>query len=333
MISSPVLLLSLFCQHVCQSSRTQPVKSRSFVNQILYSDSERRLRAGWRISIQTAMYLTASLILVFPAYLILELIHPDSGITLLVLQIASLTATILSVFLARRYLDHRSFTSLGFQRGRLAWYDLLAGFMIAGMMMLFIFMIEHATGTLTRSGSAWKNIPPGMIILSLGIMLLVFIATGWQEELLFRGYFLQNISDGLNPAWGSALSSLIFGAVHLTNPNASLMGALGVALAGLFMAFAYWRTRQLWLPIGIHIGWNFFEGPLLGFPVSGIGTFQLLQNRVAGPVLFTGGDFGPEAGLVVLPGILLGIALVYIYTRFAFKSHHQPGKPDSLIIH
>ena len=101
------------------------------------------------------------------------------------------------------------------------------------------------------------------------------------------------------------------------------MGALGVTLAGLFMAYAYLRTRQLWLPIGIHIGWNFFEGPLLGFPVSGIGTFQLVRNQIAGPTLFTGGSFGPEAGLVLVPALIFGTALVYFYTRFVLQSDKQ----------
>ena len=154
-------------------------------------------------------------------------------------------------------------------------------------------------------------------------MLLVFILTGWQEELYFRGYLLQNLSDGLNPAWGVFISSIVFGLAHLGNQNATLIGALGVTLAGLFMAYAYWRTRQLWLPIGIHIGWNFFEGPLLGFPVSGIGTFQLLRNQIAGPALFTGGSFGPEAGLVLLPALILGSVLVYFYTRFVLQSDRQ----------
>jgi uncharacterized protein len=81
------------------------------------------------------------------------------------------------------------------------------------------------------------------------------------------------------------------------------------------MAFGYTRTRRLWLPIGLHIGWNFFEGPVFGFAVSGMGSFTLIRQAAAGRQVFTGGAFGPEAGLIVLPGLALGVLLIYWYTQ------------------
>jgi hypothetical protein len=75
------------------------------------------------------------------------------------------------------------------------------------------------------------------------------------------------------------------------------------------------RTRQLWLSIGLHFSWNFFLGPIFGFPVSGITSFTLLQVEISGPDLFTGGAFGPEAGLVVLPAQALGFLIVWAATR------------------
>jgi membrane protease YdiL (CAAX protease family) len=291
------------------------MKLRSLVAWIFISKPEPRLRAGWRILVQTILYIVISLLVVLPAQLLLQFTNPSTSILLLVLETASVVAITLSVFIARRLVDRRSFTSLGFQANGRVWRDLLAGFAIAGSMMGIIYLIERLAGWLSLTGAAWQDTPALEIMLSLAIMLLVFIFTGWQEELHFRGYLLQNLSDGLNDGWGVFISSLVFGLAHLGNPNSALMGALGVTLAGVFMAFAYWRTRQLWLPIGLHIGWNFFEGPLLGFPVSGIGTFQLLRNQIAGPTLFTGGSFGPEAGLVLLPALAIGTVLVYFYTR------------------
>ncbi len=288
---------------------------RNFASRLFISQPEHRLRAGWRVSIQTILLLLVSFILIVPAQLVLFFIPANSSITLLILEIASFAAITISVFLARRYLDRRTFTSLGFQAGSRVWRDLLAGFLIAGVTLLLVYLFEFGAGYLRLTSIAWQDTPPIEIILGLGIMLAAFVATGWQEELYFRGYLLQNLADGLNLGWGVLLSSVIFGLAHLSNPNASLMGAFGVGVAGLFMAFAYYRTRQLWLPIGLHIGWNFFEGPLLGFPVSGIGTFQLLHNQIDGPTLLTGGSFGPEAGLVLLPALLVGTALVYIYSK------------------
>ena len=291
----------------------------SSIARIFISEAEPRLRAGWRILLQTALFTLISLLIVLPASLWLQITHLAPSTNLLLLQIGSFAALIISVFFARRYLDRRSFSSLGFQANGKVGRDLLAGFLIGGFMMGFIYLIECMAGWLTITSFAWQDTPPLKIILSSGIMLLVFIVAGWQEELYFRGYLLQNIHEGLNLGWGVAVSSLVFGLAHLANPNASLMGALGVTMAGLLMAYAYWRTRQLWLPVGLHIGWNFFEGPLLGFPVSGIGTFQLIRNQIAGPTLFTGGSFGPEAGLALLPALVTGATLVFLYTRSAIE--------------
>jgi CAAX protease family protein len=293
------------------------MQPRPLVAQIFFSETEPRLRAGWRILLQVFLLILVSILIVLPAQLLLLVTGPSLSISLLVSETASFAAITISVFIARRFLDRRTFTSLGFQATGRVWRDLLAGFLIAGIMMGLVYLLERLAGWLSLTTAAWQNTPPLEIILSLALMLLVFIVTGWQEELYFRGYLLQNIGEGLNVAWAVGISSVVFGLLHLSNPNSTLLGALGVTLAGLFMAFAYLRTRQLWLPIGIHIGWNFFEGPLLGFPVSGIGTFQLIRNQIAGPILMTGGSFGPEAGLVLLPALILGTALVYFYSRFS----------------
>jgi CAAX protease family protein len=293
------------------------MQPRPLVAQIFFSKTEPRLRAGWRILLQVFLLILVSILIVLPAQLLLLVTGPSLSISLLVSETASFAAITISVFIARRFLDRRTFTSLGFQATGRVWRDLLAGFLIAGIMMGLVYLLERLAGWLSLTTAAWQNTPPLEIILSLALMLLVFIVTGWQEELYFRGYLLQNIGEGLNVAWAVGISSVVFGLLHLSNPNSTLLGALGVTLAGLFMAFAYLRTRQLWLPIGIHIGWNFFEGPLLGFPVSGIGTFQLIRNQIAGPILMTGGSFGPEAGLVLLPALILGTALVYFYSRFS----------------
>ena len=94
---------------------------------------------------------------------------------------------------------------------------------------------------------------------------------------------------------------------------------MGIVLAGLFLALPYLLTRQLWLSIGLHIGWNFFEGVVFGFPVSGTDSFHLLRHTVSGPVLWTGGAFGPEAGLLVIPALIFGSLLVFAYTRLKIQ--------------
>ncbi len=156
-------------------------------------------------------------------------------------------------------------------------------------------------------------------------MLVFFIVVGWQEELSSRGYQLQNLADGINLFWGVILSSAIFASLHLFNPSASLMAVIGLFLSGLFLAYGYLATRRLWLSIGLHIGWNFFESSVFGFQVSGYsGWPRLIHQTVNGNSFITGGDFGPEAGLVLLPGLLLGALLIYLYTHRRDRNHPQP---------
>jgi hypothetical protein len=144
---------------------------------------------------------------------------------------------------------------------------------------------------------------------------------GWNEELLSRGYHLQTMASGTNLFWGVILSSAAFGIFHIQNPSANWVSTAGIFLAGVYLAYGYLRTRQLWLPIGLHIGWNFFEGVVFGFRVSGLNIYALTRITVHGPELWTGGAFGPEAGFIVLPALILGAFLIYLYTLRRRPSH------------
>jgi membrane protease YdiL (CAAX protease family) len=220
-----------------------------------------------------------------------------------------------SVFLARWLIDRRSIPSLGLKLNLRALTDLGLGIIITFLMMGLVYALQWTAGWLTFEGFAWQFDPFPKMIGSIVLGLLAYILVGWNEELLSRGYHLQNLIDGTNIIWGLVISSIIFGLAHLGNPNATWFGAVGVALAGLFLAYGYLRTRGLWLPIGLHIGWNFFEGVVFGFPVSGMESYHLARITVTGSEPWTGGSFGPEAGLVVLPALILGAVLIYLTTR------------------
>jgi membrane protease YdiL (CAAX protease family) len=235
----------------------------------------------------------------------------------------SFVAISLSVILARRYLDRRSLVSLGLAWDARSLMDLLAGFAVPGVMMGLIYLVEWATGWLSFKGFTWNALPPLNVAWGLLGMLLAFVAVGWSEELLSRGYWLQNLAEGLGTPWGVLLSSGFFAAMHIGNPYFSWQAFLGLLTSGIFLAWGYLRTHRLWLPIGLHTGWNYFEGVIFGFPVSGLDSFRLLRQTVDGPMLLTGGAFGPEAGLMLLPALCLGIILINLYT-----SNRKPGRGD-----
>ena len=292
-------------------------RPRSFLARIFISPAEPRLRAGWRITLQSLLLFALLLVFSLPFELFFYFIPLGNPyLQQLFSGLAALIAITLSVYLARRWLDRRTFSSLGLRWGRQAGRDFTFGLLAAGVILGLVFALELAFGWLQIDGFAWQTAQPLQTWFGLLVMLLVFVAVGWQEELLSRGYWLQNLSVGLNLFWGVLISSLLFAVSHLANPNISWLAVGGLLLAGIFLAYAYLRTGQLWLSIGLHVGWNFFEGPVFGFPVSGLIDYPVvISHHAYGPELMTGGNFGPEAGLILLPGIAVGFFIVWWYTR------------------
>ncbi len=292
------------------------------IRSIFYND-EPRLHAGWRLLIQTIFLIFFTSCAFIPVAFAPRF---ASTVELLYLQIAALFGTTLSIILARRFLDKRNFVSLGTKISGWAFLDLLMGIVITFFMMGLIFAIEWTAGWLSFDFFAWQVESLPSVIIEILVVLLTLVLVGWNEELLSRGYHLQTLESGLNTVWAVLLSSGVFSILHLANPNTESVGfvAAGLFLAGIFLAFGYLRTRQLWLPIGLHIGWNFFEGVLFGFPVSGLDYYHLTRISIHGPNLWTGGSFGPEAGLVLIPGLILGFAFVYIYTRGRLVDPDRP---------
>lgn len=284
------------------------------IRTIFLSPDELRLRAGWRLAVQMAIMLT--LTLVFSCGLgVLMYAAPGTSWIELAIILGTGVPVLISVLLARKLIDRRSVRSLGLRLDRRALIDVLVGIGIACLQIGLIFGLELAFGWMQISGFAWQEQSALAVVGSIVLWLLMYIAVGFYEELLSRGYHLQNLEEGTNTFWAVVISAVVFGVGHVLNPNASWISTLGIVVAGFYLAYGYLRTRQLWLPIGLHIGWNFFMGPVLGFPVSGLDSWHLVNLNVDGPVLITGGAFGPEAGLVGLIAQILGAVLIWLYTR------------------
>jgi len=305
-----------------------PSPRRSILEQIFISPDEPRLRAGWRVLAQLILWGAVVFFIGFLGQFVIQL-----GINDFLVSLAYVLAITLSVYLARRFLDRRSFVSLGLELQRPALWDVLAGFGIAGAIIGITFLLEWAFGWLTFLGFMYDILPASQVTRLALRMLMVFILVGWQEELVFRGYQLQNLLEGTNVFVAVILSSATFSLLHLGNPSATWLSTLIIWLAGVFMAYAYLRTRRLWLPIGLHIGWNFFQSTFFGYPVSGMDDFHLILQSVEGaPNWLTGGAYGPDAGLIILPGLVLGVILVYAYSHYfpAGQTDLTAGKiPDS----
>lgn len=275
---------------------------------IFRENNENRLRTGWRLLLQFVLLLLMTGLLSLVILPVAKLRGGDEKIT--ILQIAPFLATLLSVYLARRFLDKRSFTSLGLHSDG-AVRDLLFGFALGGTVMLFLFGVEWAAGWL--KSPEWRGGEGGMIV-AVSVTLAYYVMIGVQEELLARGYWLQNLAESMNIGWAVALSSLIFAIGHLGNEGFNALAVLSLLAAGVLLAFGWVRSGQLWLPIGLHIGWNFFESAL-GFPVSGLESFHLVRHVVNGPEILVGGAFGPESGLLSFVAMGLAALGIYLWTK------------------
>lgn len=160
------------------------------------------------------------------------------------------------------------------------------------------------------------NVAPALAILGLGLWHYLWV--GVFEEVALRGVVFRILEEWLG-SWGAlGASALLFGALHLPNQNSSLFAAICIAAeAGVLLGAAFVLTRNVWLAIGIHWAWNFFEGPVFGAAVSGGGGQSgLLQSAIQGPDLWTGGQFGPEASLItMLVATAAGTVMVMIAAR------------------
>lgn len=240
--------------------------------------------------------------------------------------IATLVGMMFSVGVTGHFLDRRPLGDFGFHFN-LGWLlDLGFGLALGAVLMMGIFAIEWAAGWITPAVGVKPDIIFAIDILA---QLVLFLCVGIYEELLTRSYLLINLAEGLNfrfvgprvalvTAW--ILTSLLFGLGHAGNPNASIISNLSIALAGIFLGLGYVLTGELSIPIGLHITWNLFQGTVFGFPVSGSGfgvSFITLQQ--GGPSAWTGGDFGPEAGLIGIAAMVIGSIMTLVWIKLRHK--------------
>lgn len=143
-------------------------------------------------------------------------------------------------------------------------------------------------------------------------------AAAVTEELLFRGVLFRIIEERTGTWISMALTGVLFGAYHLANPDASLWGAVAIVFeAGGMLTAAYIATRKLWVPIGLHFGWNFAAAGIFSTEVSGNGSTRgLLESTTSGPKLLTGGEFGPEGSVWA---ILFCVLTAAVFLRLAHK--------------
>jgi membrane protease YdiL (CAAX protease family) len=226
-----------------------------------------------------------------------------------------------SVFLAgavlARFIDRRPIAGIGLGFHARWARELGLGFLLGAIFITAVTGTLAAAGwvSVARSGTAAAPWARGFLV-----QFVLFLEVALLEELLFRGYPLQALAEGIGKAPAAILLSAVFGVIHASNPGGNAVAALSTGCAGLLLSVAYFRTRSLWLPVGIHLAWNFVLGSVLSLPVSGERLSDTyLITEISGPEWMTGGAFGPEAGLPAFAA--MGVLAAYLgFSRRVFPA-------------
>jgi uncharacterized protein len=254
--------------------------------------------------------------------------HPPSA---LVDRALVTVAALAALLLVGRFVERRRPAELGFPR-RNALRDLGLGLLLGAVLLTAVAGLMALAGWYGVEGFLWDQ-PNGNAAYLAIILLLYYALVAVSEEVLFRGIGFRIVEEGLGTWAALAVSAVLFGLAHLGNSNATLWAALALALeSGILFAAVYVLTRALWLPIGLHLAWNYFLGCVYGMPVSGSSQPGLLQSVVTGPDLWTGGAFGPEAGLitVILAGGVGVLVLVLCARRRKILTPDWLRRPGDL---
>lgn len=276
----------------------------------LRSPEDGRLRAGWRILAFLAIFYALALPLLFGLRELLNF-SKSSPLVIVIIALAATPA----VYIARRGVDKKSFVSLGLQWNARAASDLLFGFFLSGVMAGAVFMAMYALGYIGNVEVAAINWS------AVGLLMAPFLTmavVGFWEELVFRGYILQNMAEGMGMNVAIIVSCLIYGLVHAANPNAGLLSTAIIVLFGYLRIYGLLSTGQLWLSIGMHTGWNFFQATVFGFAASGhVEEWTLIAHDELGASWLSGGAFGPEASVLTIPVVLAALLIMRVWSRRA----------------
>jgi membrane protease YdiL (CAAX protease family) len=302
---------------------------------IFINKSQRRLRAFWRLALY---FITIFVFLTIPSTLFVLLAQLpyfqnlvgdasfiSSGLFMTLNAALTFAAILGASFFCARVIDRRTIRNLGFHFSRQWWRDFGFGLGLGIVLMALIFVIEYLLGWIEITGTLFTK--STSLSYGAGILqsLILFVYVGIYEEVMSRGYLMRNLAEGfahpkISPRIALAaaylLSSAVFSVFHLGNPNTSGLSTLNLFFAGLFLGFGYLLTGELAIPIGLHITWNFFQGNVFGFPVSGSKTIaSFLEIKQLGTDWITGGAFGPEAGLVGLLAIAFGMVITAFWVK------------------
>jgi len=279
-------------------------------------DNTNTLRSGWRFAVFVMAFIffgsIAGLITVGFLMAVSTPAEPGTALLLTVNGIVS-SAVALSVgWLCAKYLERLPFRSLGATLAGNWLVNLVLGLLIGGAALALAAFIGMIPGGLSFRFNSEASL--SAIGYTLAVTFAIFAAAAAFEEALLRGYILQTFVRSNLSLFAVFFTSLVFATLHNANPNATWLSWLNTFLAGVWLAVAYLKTRDLWLPLGVHLSWNWVQGSIFGVEVSGLTKIveaPLMRESDNGPAWLTGGDYGIEGGVACTIALIVSTIAVH----------------------
>lgn len=296
----------------------------------MFKNKYGKVRSGWKILFVSLAFILGSflvqllfgivtgivLMLTNNAWLIAEISNPGTDIAQTVAfveRIISSLSMILAPIIAWKFIMKRKLSDMGLTSFRLHWKDLLAGLLLGAITISIIFVLFLLTGS--AHVETWKP----KLTSDTFTYLITFVLVGFGEEIYGRGFIMGALKQTKSYPLIYIFSSVFFALLHGGNAGFSIIPFINLTLVGLLFAYMFVKSNNIWMCIGFHITWNYFQGNIYGLSVSGNDVEGFITTIYDKQNIFTGLDFGPEGGLFVTIILLLS----FLFVRAYYKNANQ----------
>jgi membrane protease YdiL (CAAX protease family) len=282
----------------------------------IFFGDDGRIRSGWRALIFLITFgLLAFAAILASTILLSQIPFGESAAGYLPLlvpfSLSAVVAIVLGWFFGKLF-EQLPYSALGLSFSSRSALDLVFGFVIGGIALASAVLIAVMGGGMSLAIN--HDSAASAVATSLWTTFVIFAIGALSEESLFRGYLLQTFVRSRVSVVGVVFTSMLFSAAHNANPSANWVSAFNTLLAGFWFAVAYLKFRNIWFPLGIHLMWNWLQGPVFGINVSGLSEFSpdpIMRATDKGPAILTGGNYGIEGGIACTIAIAISIGIVY----------------------
>lgn len=277
----------------------------------IFLNKNNQVRSGWKILSVFVTFIIASILAQLVIILQSGQLFKISSSVEFICNIVQCLVMIFSVFIFWKVYDKKPISEIGFINIRKGSGDLIKGLLLGALSLITVFILLLCTNNIILANPLSK--PNFNASLITGLILFIFV--GIDEEMFARGYCMTVLKQTGNKFAVVIIPALIFSFMHSLNPGMSILSYINLFLFGLCTAYMFIRSGNLWLSIGYHIAWNYFEGNICGFLVSGTTASGLYNVRVPVNNIVNGGKFGPEGGLAVTFILILNFLYLWKFYR------------------